>query len=82
MDLFPMPVGWTFIDSNGAKRIKNRWGFNSFVFIEGARGEALGHSKRSIDWYIWRLADGSYDYSITANPNLPGHPAELVEVVR
>jgi len=73
------PVGWRFTDSDGAERIKTRWQFNAFVTQEGARNAAVALGGHGTTWYIWRLADGSYDHTAVPEPTTPGHPAELVE---
>ena len=75
------PVGWKFIDSDGNERIKTRWQFNAYVTAEGAKSSAQ-KLNTSAKWFIWRLADGSFDFSAVEHPTTPGHPAELVEVVR
>ena len=73
------PVGWRFTDSDGAQRIKTRWGFNAFVTQEGAKASALALGSLGTEWFIWRLEDGSYDHTAIEDPTGPGHPAELVE---
>jgi hypothetical protein len=84
-DPIEKPVGWTFTDSDGNERIKTRWGFNAFTTAEGAENSAQGLAKgrhgRRGEWFIWRLADGSFTFSAIENPTSPGHPAELVEKV-
>ncbi len=72
------PVGHRFTDSDGIERIKNQWEFNSFTTHEGALQSLRGFARHGT-WFIWRLADGSYDYTASADPQIPGHPAELVE---
>lgn len=76
-----MPEPRHFVDSTGAERVGNTWGFNSFVTFEGAKQAARTLARRGSRWHIWRLADGTYDYTASANPNLPGHPAELVDTL-
>jgi hypothetical protein len=75
------PVGWRFTDSSGAERIKTRWGFNAYVTQEGARAAAVSLGRNGQAWYIWRLADGSYDHTAVPDPTTPGHPAELAETI-
>ena len=76
------PVGWKFTGSDGNERIKTRWEFNAFVTQEGARSRALALGRNGQYWYVWRLADGSYDCTAVPDPTTPGYPAELVETVR
>ena len=68
------------LDSQGIERTPNQWGFNSFTTQEGAEKSARNLRRRS-HWHIWRLADGTYDFTATADPDLPGHPAELVNEI-
>ncbi len=70
-----------FIDSAGAERIGNEWGFNSFVTLDGARKAARTLARRNSRWHLWRLADGTFDYTASDHPDLPGHPAELVDTL-
>lgn len=70
-----------FRDSEGIERTPNEWGFNSYATAEGAKSGPRGLGRRGQTWYIWRLADGTFDYTSRPNPDLPGHPAELVETV-
>jgi hypothetical protein len=73
------PAGHRFTDSDGNERVKTRWGFNAFTTAEGARRSAGRLGQRGAEWFIWRLADGSFDYSAVPEPKGQGHPAELVE---
>jgi hypothetical protein len=75
------PVGWTFTDSDGNERIKTRWQFNAYLTEEGARSGALATGRDGSTWYVWRLPDGSYDFSANPNPTTPGYPGELVETL-
>jgi hypothetical protein len=72
----------TWTDSNGQVRTPNQWGFNSFATAEGARRCAARLGRTGSVWYIWRLADGTFVQSAVPDPASPGHPAELVEVVK
>ena len=67
--------------SNGIERTGNQWGFNSFTTEEGAEASVRLLGRKGSRWYVWRLADGTYDFTATAGPDLPGHPAELVREV-
>jgi hypothetical protein len=79
---FPVyPAGHRFTDSDGTERVKTRWEFNAFVTQEGARSAALRLGRNGQTWYIWRLADGSYDHTAVPEPTTPGHPADLVETI-
>jgi hypothetical protein len=75
----------TWLDCDGIERTRSRWGFNSFTTAEGARESAagivpvVGGRGR---WYIWRLSDGTFDYTAVPNPEGDWYPAELVEVIR
>ena len=80
-DAASFPVGRVHLDGNGIERVSNPWGFNSFTTAEGARQGAAGIARNGSTWYIWRLADGSFDYTTSGHPDLPGYPAELVERV-
>ena len=60
---------------------RTRWGFNSFATAEGARRCAASLGRNGSVWYIWRLADGTFIQSAVPNPQSPGHPAELAEVI-
>jgi hypothetical protein len=75
------PVGWTFTDGDGCERVKTPFGFNAYVTRDGAITGAVSIGAPGTTWYIWRLADGSYDFTATGNPDIPGHPAELVETI-
>jgi len=74
-------------DSDGIERVGNQWGFNSFVALEGAEQSVRRHGLRGTRWYIWRLADGTYDWTacntldIPDDQQIPGHPVELVNIV-
>jgi hypothetical protein len=75
-----------FIDSDGNERTPNQWGFNSFRTAEGAKDSVRTLSVRTLsgkgtEWFIWRLADGTFDFTATGKPDVPGHPSELVERV-
>lgn len=74
------PVGHRWTDNDGWLRIKTPWGFNGFADERGARAQAVDLGRVGQHWYIWRLADGSYDVTASANPQTPGHPATLVDV--
>lgn len=76
------PVGHRFTDSDGNERVKTPFGFNAYVTEEGARSHALALGRNGQYWYVWRLADGSYDCTAVPDPTTPGHPAELAETVR
>jgi hypothetical protein len=65
-------------DPAGIERIGNEWGFNSFTAQQGAEQAARNLGRPGSTWFIWRLADGTYDFTSTGEPDLPGHPAELV----
>jgi len=69
----------THTDHNGIERTPNEWGFNSFLTAVGAERSARYLGRRGSHWFIWKLADGTYDFTSSASPNLPGHPAELVK---
>lgn len=71
----------THLDSDGIERVPNRWGFNSFATAEGAAESArkivpVAGGRRH--WYVWRLADGTYDYTAVPDPTGEHYPAELV----
>ncbi len=68
----------TWYDSDGYERIGNEWRFNLFVTKEGATLSAAGFGGKGAVWHIWRLADGTFDFTSTPYPDIPGHPAELV----
>jgi hypothetical protein len=74
------PVGHRWTDNDGWPRVKTPWGFNAFASESGARAQAVDLGRVGQHWYIWRLADGSYDVTASANPQTPGHPATLVDV--
>lgn len=69
------------LDSNGNERTPNQWGFNSFATAEGAKQTAARLGSTGSVWYIWRLADGTFDHTAVPDPSTPGHPAELAEVI-
>lgn len=71
-------VGEHHFDISGIERVSNRWGFNSFATIEGAKENLprRGH------WWIWRLPDGTFNYSAVPDPRTPPAEKELVEDVR
>jgi hypothetical protein len=69
------------LDSDGIERIGNQWGFNSFTTMEGAEASVRRLARKGTHWYLWRLADGTYDFTATAEPRSPGHPAELVREI-
>ena len=75
------PVGHRFTDSDGCERVSTPFGFNAYVTQDGAVAGATSSGRNGSVWYIWRLADGSYDYTAAENPDIPGHPAELVETI-
>jgi hypothetical protein len=77
--MIEFPVGHRFSDSDGIERVKTRWGFNAFTSAEGARQSARHFGQRGTRWFIWRLEDGSFDFTAVPEPKGPGHPAELVE---
>jgi hypothetical protein len=68
-----------FHDITGSLRTPNEWGFNSFASIHSASIAARELGRPGSTWYIWRLADGTYDHTAVPNPTTPGHPAELVD---
>ena len=78
---FPYPPGYRWTDSDGNERVTTPWGFNAFAAIEGARAHAAALGRPDSVWYIWRLADGSYDSTAVPDPTTPGHPADLAETV-
>lgn len=63
-----------------AGRVPNKWGFNSFATESGAVS-VVSDWQREGPWYIWRLADGTYDFTAVPDPDLPGYPAELVRTI-
>ena len=65
-------------DSSGIERIGNEWGFNSFTSHQGAEQAARNLGRPGSTWFIWRLADGTFDFTSSSEPDIPGHPAELV----
>ena len=71
----------TWPDSDGIERTPNQWGFNSFTTVHGAEHVARLLGRAGSVWYIWRLADGTYDFTAASEPTTPGHPAELVETI-
>lgn len=71
-----------FIDSDGQERVPTQWGFNSFRTADGAKKSVRVLGRIDSQWYIWRLADGTFDYTASGCPDIPGHPAALVERVR
>lgn len=73
------PAGHKFTDSSGHERVKTPYGFNAYAVREGARAAAVSLGRNGQTWYIWRLADGSYDHTAVPDPTTPGHPAELAE---
>jgi hypothetical protein len=62
------------------ERAPNRWGFSSFVTEEAVRAYCRKYPVRSGgQWRIWRLADGTFDYTSTDVPRaFPDLGAELV----
>jgi hypothetical protein len=68
-------------DFDGIDRILNQWGFNSFATQDGAEQSARHYAKSMSHRFIWRLADGTYDFSAQPSPVGPGYPAELVNEI-
>jgi len=62
-------------------RVRNQWGYNSFADQQGAEETARWMGRQDTCWYIWRLADGSFDFSAIPDPTTLGHPAELVNTI-
>jgi hypothetical protein len=78
-------MGKTWLDLDGFERTANQWGFNSFTTAEGAAKSAariVPVAGGRCRWYIWRLSDGTFDYTAIPDPEGPQYPAELVDVVR
>ena len=76
-----MSKGETWLDSDGNQRTPNEWGFNSFTTAEGAKRAAAKLGRDRSVWYIWQLADGTFDHTAVPDPRSPGHPADLAEVI-
>jgi hypothetical protein len=74
-------TGHRWHDDRGALRVMTRWGFNAHVTPEGAKADAERIGRPGTTWYLWRLADGSYDISAIDNPEGPGYPAEMAEEI-
>jgi hypothetical protein len=58
----------------------NRWGFSSYATEEAVRAHCRKYPVRSGgQWRIWRIADGTFDYTSTDMPRaFPDLGAELV----
>lgn len=58
----------------------NRWGFHSYATEEAVRAHCCKYPVRSGGlWRIWRIADGTFDYTSTDAPRaFPDLGAELV----
>ena len=51
------------------QRVRNEWGFESFPSEDAARAYVRRFPiQRGGDWYIWRLPDGTFDFTSTAQP--------------
>jgi hypothetical protein len=72
------------LDSDGIERVRTQWGFNAFTSIAGVVASVRGFRRKG-PWYIWRLPDGSFDYTANKDfsPDDIGWPtgAELVQVI-
>lgn len=62
------PVGSTFVDANGLTRIKTRFGFNGFVSEADALRSGTLTLRPRATVYVWRLADGHYDWTAIERP--------------
>jgi hypothetical protein len=76
-------AGHRWHDDHDAERVMTQWGFNAHVTIEGARAQAGRLGRPGTTWYIWSLADGSYDITAIECPSAPGPypPCELAEKI-
>jgi hypothetical protein len=51
---------------------------NLFTTERNATLSALATLKRSVDFYIWKMSDGLYEWTAIPDPKSPGFPAQLV----
>jgi hypothetical protein len=61
--------------------VPTRWGFNAYASQEDAEQVARWLGLLNSRWFIWRLADGTFNFSNTSNPTSLGRPAELVNTI-
>lgn len=74
-------VGEHHIDLHGVERVSNEWGFNSFATADGAESSLRRGARKKSHWYIWRLPDGTFDYSANPDPRTPPAEKELLREV-
>lgn len=72
----------TIVDSEGIQRVASKYGFNAFSSVEDAARSARAYLRAgsAAEFWVWRLDDGTYDWTAIPNPRLRWFAtAELVD---
>jgi hypothetical protein len=69
-----------FFDSEGLLRVFSESAqHNCFMTADDAETSGQAVLRNGADLFVWRFADGTFEWTAIPDPRSPGYPAELVK---